>query len=433
MKRIIALILALCLVVTTFAACGKEIDNPGNPNNPVNSGDQQTPNVPNPGDGDQPPAPAVGETWNGYDLTFVHDNGIEYIWNDLDDDTKQNLAAFMNAIKKVELTCQPPIPISEDEAKEFYTLVYNCCTAYTYIGTRFSRVDIDGDGVKESIALPYNYQVISKEEDCVNLFNELDAKLAEIVAGMPNGSEYEKIRYLHDYLIFNCTYGEDANLPFTAYGALVEKNATCQGYADAMHLLLQRAGFETCFVIGRGDNPDVTHKWNYVHLSDGNWYVLDPTWADPTARDDPAYINYDYFLISDEELMKDHIAKFDNDYYNGSYYYNIPVATSMDMSYHVIEGCYVSNYDEAYEAVKKQVAACGAEGRRYVYLRVTDEATYDNIRSRLLLKESQGGSGEMANILAETGVSYTNWTVYRGHKDDFGPLTFVITLRNEDE
>lgn len=434
MKKIIALLLAFCLVITTFAACGKQIDN----NDPpvLGTGDQQNHNPPADPNGDNTDtddvpgnADSTGETWNGYDIGFVYENGIEYIWNQLDDDTKANLAVTMNAIKDVELSCTPPVLITEEEAKGFFTLVYNCCTAYTYVGTRFFYTDTDGDGVNDSFFLPYNFEAVLVPDDAKRLVNELDTKLDEIVSAMPDGTEYEKLRYLHDYLIFSCDYGEAGILPFTAYGALVELSATCQGYADALHLLLQRAGFETCFVIGRGDDPNVTHKWNYVHLSDGNWYVLDPTWADPANRDDPDYINYDYFLISDEILMLTHLEKFDNAYYGGSYYYDIPEANSMDMNFHVMEGSYVSTPDEARASITKQVADCVREGRKYIYLRVTDEAAYDNIHTSVITDKEIRKA-----ILDEAGAGeYTSWNVYRGHKDGVGQLTFVLTLKKDGE
>lgn len=426
MKRIIALMMALCLVISTFAACGKQIDNNDPPAH--GTGDQPGDKPPVNQDDDNDIHPDDG-TWNGYDIGFVYDNGIEYIWNQLDDDVKANFAVTMNAIKNVELTCKPPVAMTTDEERTgFFTLVYYCCTAYSYVDTKFFYSDTDGDGVRDTIILPYNYDVIAVEQDGIDIYNELDAKLNEIVSAMPDGSEYEKIRYLHDYLIFNSTYSENAILPFTAYGALVEQNATCQGYANAMHLLLQRAGFETCFVVGRGDRADVTHKWNYVRLSDGKWYVLDPTWADPTGKDDPDYINYDYFLISDEVLLQDHLEKFDNAYYNNSYYYDIPVADSMDMSFHMVEGYYATSVDEAREIIKKQVAQCAQSGKKYVYLRISEESVYEEIRTAILTNAEV-----RSQIFAEANADYAKWSVYRAHKDGFGPLTFVLTLRMDGE
>ena len=83
MKRIIALFLALCLVMTVFAACGKEIDNPDPSNTlpvPANTGDLTVPNVPDntPDSPDNTLQPSVGETWNGIDISFVKEKIVIY-------------------------------------------------------------------------------------------------------------------------------------------------------------------------------------------------------------------------------------------------------------------------------------------------------------------------------------------------------------------
>lgn len=70
-------------------------------------------------------------------------------------------------------------------------------------------------------------------------------------------TEYEKELALHDYLIENCKYDrrsyENKEIPqesFNAYGALCLGTAVCEGYAEAMKLLLNRAGVECHIVTG---------------------------------------------------------------------------------------------------------------------------------------------------------------------------------------
>lgn len=418
MKRIIAILLAVCLVSAMLAACGNKIDNGNNPG--VNTGDQQN-NIP----GDQ--GNASGAV---YDTDFVYDNGLEYIWERLDDKMKTNVAEMMNAIKSVSPICNLTYGVPVDEANDFLTFISNMCIDYTYLGTRFTFRDSDEDGVKETVYFTYNTDVISYEQDAWDITDQLNAKLDEIIASIPSGiTEWEKVKYLHDYLVFSTTYSEDAKIPFTAYGALIENKATCQGYADAMHLLLHRAGFETVFVIGHGDSMNLTHKWNYVKLSDGQWYILDPTWADPARQTDPQYINYDYFLISDEYLLMDHHEKFD------SPYYEVPVATSMEQSYHHVMGYECSSYEEAYACAEKQVRECVAEGRRYVYLRFTDMETFTEARQKLSLIEY---GAELQYILkdvkADTGANIKagSWQTYP-KEGEISPLTIIITLKYEDD
>lgn len=432
MKRFTAFVLLLCMALTLFAACGSTIDDtpttqPAPETEVTEPADQQQSDVSVPEN-----AVPQGETWNGIDIGFVSDNGLKYIWDQLDDNMKEDYAAAMNAIKNEELSVVLPHGIPKEQMMDFIQFIYHGSIDYPYIGKQFYLSDIDGDDLLESYVISYDFTVAPDVEGAKALVSELNQKLDEIVAGMPDGTEYEKIKYLHDYLIFNCDYSENASLPFTAYGAIVEKNATCQGYADAMHLLLTRAGFEAMYTIGRGDRADVTHKWNYVRLSDGQWYIIDPTWADPTGKGDPNYINYDYFLISDEEILLDHLEKHD------CIYYTNPVATSMEMCYHKSEGCFVTNFDEAYASAMEQALACANEGRRYIYLRTTDEETYNDIRAKLLVdSKDDPDDGKLGEILAavkeQTGVEYVTWSVYRAHKDGKGPLCFTVTIKKDGE
>ena len=69
----------------------------------------------------------------------------------------------------------------------------------------------------------------------------------------PTMSDYQKELALHDYLLKHCVYGhgsEDKEYEYRAYGALVEGQAVCNGYAEAMALLLSCAGVENQYVVG---------------------------------------------------------------------------------------------------------------------------------------------------------------------------------------
>lgn len=427
MKKFLAILLAAVMITATFAACGKKIDDSSDQSDqsqPLTSGDSSVTDVV---PGGQDPVQQTG--WDG-DTSFVTDNGIGYIWNQLEGDVRENVATIMTAIKNVELVCTLPHGLDITETTSFATFIYNLCMDYPYVGTEFTITDMDGDGLRETVVIPYRYDVISTQEEAWGLTAQLEDRISEIVSGMPaGGTDYEKIKYLHDELIFSTDYSQDSKMPFTAYGALVEHKATCQGYSDAMHMLLTRAGYESVFVVGHGNSYDVTHKWDYVKVSDGNWYVIDPTWADPEGRNDKYYINYDYLFISDEVLLQDHLEK------TVSPYYTAPEATSMDLNFHVMEGYYVTSYEEARECVKEQVLECAKEGRRYVYLRVSDEAAYDEIYKKLLVLDE---GGEIYDFIKEakeqTGADLTgSWQTYRGHKDGRGPLCLTVTIKYEGD
>ena len=127
--------------------------------------------------------------------------------------------------------------------------------------------------------------------------------VARQVINKVNGfsTEYEKEKYIHDYLASTIEYELNTMFRADAYGALVLKKCVCSGYTDAFQLLLSMAGIESLYVSGEANNGEETggHAWNKVRIN-GEWYNVDVTW------DDVGYTRYTYFNVTDEYLSKNH-------------------------------------------------------------------------------------------------------------------------------
>ena len=138
-------------------------------------------------------------------------------------------------------------------------------------------------------------------EQFVGYREEMDAAIAEALSGAQGlGSDYERIRAVHDWLVRNCVYTQEDDdiVAHTSYGALVRRDAVCQGYTGAFKLLLARLGIPCEVVVSEA----MDHQWNMVFL-DGAWYHVDVTWDDPVP--DQGYdapISYDNFLRGDDGI-----------------------------------------------------------------------------------------------------------------------------------
>ena len=119
--------------------------------------------------------------------------------------------------------------------------------------------------------------------------------------------EEEKVKAIHDYLIYHANYvnnGDYSTAENWAYGAggvLLHKEGVCQSYAFAFYMMAISAGLECRFVSGTADGGG--HAWNQVKVN-GKWYYIDCTWDDPVGG---GYENYKYYLS--ESLWSDHIAE----------------------------------------------------------------------------------------------------------------------------
>ena len=165
---------------------------------------------------------------------------------------------------------------------------------------------------------------------------EYEEKIDELTADLSSKSDYEKAKILHDRLCDITTYIYGNNNQ-NSYGALIEGEAVCNGYARAYQHLLEEVGIEVWYVNGDSYMPGsttlISHAWNIVKLN-GEWYYTDVTWDDQGD-----YTFYTYFNITREQLNEGHIIDQSIESY-------LPSATSDAENYYVKENLIFEEYDE---------------------------------------------------------------------------------------
>lgn len=144
----------------------------------------------------------------------------------------------------------------------------------------------------------YSDQIASVEPDYAFTKDKIASATASLksisdllLEGLEGKSDYEKSLIIHDRLCEHITYKSTDN-DQTAYGAIVEGEAVCAGYARAYQYLLSRVGIESWSIRGQSINPTTKqkegHRWNMVKI-DGKWYYTDVTWDDQSVN---TYHNY---------------------------------------------------------------------------------------------------------------------------------------------
>ncbi len=138
-------------------------------------------------------------------------------------------------------------------------------------------------------------------------------KVKDIIVSKLKGTDYDKILFIHDFLLNNVEYDSTYNNigTYGIYGALIEKKSVCEGYAKAFKYLANAAGIECEIMQGMATNSKgetENHAWNCVKLGN-TWYEIDCTWDDPIIigngkiTDD---IKYRYFLRGKKTFNYDH-------------------------------------------------------------------------------------------------------------------------------
>ena len=153
---------------------------------------------------------------------------------------------------------------------------------------------------------------IENKEKVHAILNEIKETRDSIVKSL-NGIDYNKIMHAHDWIINNLQYEQNItnNNVYNLYGALIEKSAVCEGYAEALKYILDEVDIPCVLVSGTATNSEgktERHEWNYVQLY-GKWYAIDSTWDDPVIKG-TGYVSdsikHRYFLVGSNEMNKNH-------------------------------------------------------------------------------------------------------------------------------
>jgi hypothetical protein len=164
----------------------------------------------------------------------------------------------------------------------------------------FSHIETEYDSLgKVTITINKTYSTDEIQE----INDKVDTLASQLINN--NLSTYDNIKNIHDYIINNTKYDSDRSdnniinyKSDTAYGPLFQGYAICGGYTDLMQLFLERMNIKSFRV------SSDSHIWNAVYLND-TWLNLDLTWDDPVASDGNDYLEYNYFLVDTNTLLRE--------------------------------------------------------------------------------------------------------------------------------
>ena len=230
---------------------------------------------------------------------IIYENGIEFAAESLREQMKDRaneavvyLMIRNSDVKDVEEACHELFNIAiehtgvptEGDYLGFVWQGMNCQMEYFFVGsTAFATY-------RYKISYYTNASQENKVDVAVNnLKNDLNVS---------SKSDYEKLKAIYDYMTSNIKYDyENLNddsykLKHTAYAALIDKTAVCQGYAVLFYRLALECGVDARVITGKSNNEN--HGWNIVKL-DGKYYYVDATW-------DAGNSDYNYFLKGSDDF-----------------------------------------------------------------------------------------------------------------------------------
>ena len=115
------------------------------------------------------------------------------------------------------------------------------------LATRLMPFSLDANLQYYSNVNPTTFFVTFRGRDYNDLNQYVQNKAKEIVADAAiYSTDYEKLRYINNYIVDNCEYVSAAvkdpdryHKAFTTFGCLIEGQAVCEGYANSVQLLCE--------------------------------------------------------------------------------------------------------------------------------------------------------------------------------------------------
>ena len=242
----------------------------------------------------------LGDTW------WEHGGIEEYYFNQIPSEMNEIYRELYERLKSGE---DEAVLYARVQADTFWDAWYAVLSDHPEFFWLGSNVEVQQSALTgEIVSYSTGITVPAAEREDMRL--RLEAAADACIAGIPaDASEYEKIKYVYEYLITMTDYSEAAPDNQNIQSVLLGHASVCAGYARTFQYILHRMGMFCTYVTGQistgGD-----HAWNIVRMGD-QYYNVDVTWGDPVFVGDESggryhTMNYNYLCCTDTELYRTH-------------------------------------------------------------------------------------------------------------------------------
>ncbi len=278
--------------------------------------------------------------------------------------------------RRTDITFSDVMGITADDYLAVYQQIYNDEINMFFIDPKIQYAIQSSTKTVASAVLIYKHS----DAEITRMENAIEEEVNRVLEGVtPDMSQYDIVKYFHDYICENVVYDDKADNCNNIYGAFVNKRALCQGMAKAFSYLCGKVGIETLTVTGDADG--IAHMWNMVKIG-GEWYHIDPTYDNAESTAYGRYVRYDYFCLDDETIYSK------RNVYDQTYEY--PRADSERCNYYVRNGLVGGDWDEVREILTEQVVQSAEERKVTAQVRCADAEVYDEAMDKLFgLSEKQ--------------------------------------------
>lgn len=345
----------------------------------------------------QSPYYQLGDTW------WDHGGIEEYYFNQIPSELNEIYRELHDRIKNYEDSAKLYATVDVDQFWTAYYALLADHPEFFWIGT---TVQIKESGLTGEV-VSYELSTTVDRDSRDYLLTQIEAAADECINQIsPEATDYEKIKFVYEYLINTTDYNSSSPDNQNIQSALLNHSSVCAGYSKAFQYILHRMGMFCTYVTGKTtDGGD--HGWNLVRIGD-QYYHVDVTWGDPVfagqmeSDSSGSAMNYNYLCCTDQEIYKTHIPEV-----------SVPLPECADDSYNYykLNQMYYEtfDYDTVYNALMNSVWS----DQDYIVMKFGTQEGYWSASYELF---ENNMINDAAQYLMEV-YGTSSWN-YRYHTDD---------------
>ncbi len=252
----------------------------------------------------------------------------------------------------------------------------------------------------------YQFDVTVPADERDGMRQELEAAADACIAQIPeDASDYERIKFVFEYIIDTTEYDLYSADSQNIQSVLLYHSSVCAGYSRAFQYILHRMGMFCTYITGTIiDGGD--HGWNMVRIGD-NYYYVDVTWGDPLFAgsmsdfDTEDTINYNYLCCPEWDLFKTHIPGDSIE---------LPECLSDDYDYYKLNGYYYETFDT--DTISAALLDSVHNGESRIMMKFGSEEAFETAIEAIFENGMISGAGQYLMNLYDVQT----WN-YRYHTD----------------
>ncbi len=229
----------------------------------------------------------------------------------------------------------------------------------------------------DSVNVEFIPEYLFEKKKIIEHRKAMKARVEKLARAAKDKKEMEKLFYIHDFICSSVHYDKlKKAYSHEIIGPLGQGVGVCEGIAKSFKVLCDALGI-WCVIAICDNNPEKNikyrHTWNVVKIG-GKYYHIDATFDNTLGK--PEEIRYDYFLLSDRQVFKDHEPLI----------YPMPVCSDEEHFYYKEKKLSFTKQED----VRKRALQAAKKGRVLTFHWRGGYLTREVLRELLLIFEEEG-------------------------------------------